>query len=254
LPAERGTNGAPRLRLQMGQSSAERPPHPDPLPEGEGAEAGRPVGIVVGLVAEAKVAGSLGARIAIGGGTSAGAASAADTLAPRVSALISFGLAGGLDPALPPGALLIPATVLAEDGQWDTDPILNARLGGPTPGALFGDGAILATTGAKAALHARTGAVAVDLESAAVARIAARHGLPFAVLRAVCDPAGRDLPRAALAALDGQGRIGALRVVAAILAQPGEILGLIALGRDAARARLALVTRVRAIGRLGSAP
>ena len=250
--AERGTNGTPRQKPQMGQSSGERPPHPDPLPEGEGA--GRPIGIVVGLVAEAKIAGSLGARIAIGGGTAAGAASAADTLAPHVSALISFGLAGGLDPALPPGALLIPATVLAEDGQWETDPILTARLGGPTPGVLFGDGSILATAAAKAALHARTGAVAVDLESAAVARIAARHGLPFAVLRAVCDPAGRDLPRAALVALDGQGRIGALRVAVAILARPGEIPGLIALGRDAARARLALITRVRAIGQLGSAP
>ncbi|HEY0205470.1 MAG TPA: nucleoside phosphorylase, partial [Acetobacteraceae bacterium] len=115
-------------------------------------------------------------------------------------------------------------------------------------------GAILATTDAKAALHARTGAVAVDLESAAVARIAARHGVPFAVLRAVCDPAGRGLPRAALAALDSQGHIGPWRVAAAILARPGDIPGLIALGGDAARARLALVTRVRAIGRLGSAP
>ena len=175
-------------------------------------------------------------------------------MAPHVSALISFGLAGGLDPALPPGTLLVPATVLAGDGQWDTDPALAARLGGPTPGSLFGNGTILATAAVKAALHARTGAVAVDLESAAVARAAARHGLPFAVLRAVCDPAGRDLPRAALAALDSEGRIGALRVAAAILARPGDIPALIALGRDAARARRALVTRVRVIGRLGSAP
>ena len=213
-----------------------------------------PPGIVVGLAAEARIARPLGARIAIGGGTAAGAARAADDLAPHVSALISFGLAGGLDPALAPGALLVPALVLADDEQWPTDPALCARLGGPTPGALFGDGAILATAAAKAALHARTGAVAVDLESAAVARAAARHGLPFAVLRAVCDPAGRNLPRAALIALDGQGRIGALRVAAAVLARPGDIPALIALGRDAARARHALVTRVRAIGRLEPPP
>jgi len=127
-------------------------------------------------------------------------------------------------------------------------------LSGPTPGALFGDGAILATSAAKAALHARTGAAAVDLESAAVARAAARHGLPFAVLRAVCDPAGRDLPRAALIALDSQGRIGTLRIAAAILSRPGDIPALIALGRDAARARHALVTRVQAIGRLEPPP
>ena len=213
-----------------------------------------PLGIIVGLAAEARIAAPLGARIAMGGGTASGAAHAANDLAPHVSALISFGLAGGLDPALAPGALLIPTLVLADGEQWPIDPALSALLGGPTPGTLFGDGAILATAAAKAALHARTGAVAVDLESAAVARAAARHGLPFAVLRAVCDPAGRNLPRAALIALDNQGRIGALRVAAAILSRPGEIPALIALGWDAARARHALVTRVRAIGRLEPPP
>ena len=204
------------------------------------------------MAAEARIIRHLGAKIATGGGSSAGAAQVAEDLAPQVSALISFGLAGGLDPALAPGALLVPAKVLADDGAWSTDPALSAWLGGATPGTLFGDGAILATTTAKAALHARTGAVAVDLESAAVARAAARHGLPFAVLRAVCDPAGRTLPRAALAALDMQGRIGPLRVAAAVLAHPGDIPALIALGADAARARRALVTRVAAIGTIGS--
>ena len=228
-------------------------PHPGSLPEGEGAGS-KLFGFVVGLAAEARIARPLGASIAIGGGTAAGAAQAAEALAPHVSALISFGLAGGLDPALAPGTLLVPATILSGDEAWAADAGLMTLLGPSTPGVLFGDDAILATAAAKAALHARTGAVAVDLESAAVARVAARHGLPFAVLRAVCDPAGRDLPRAALAALDGEGRIGALRVATAILARPGDIPALIALGRDAARARRALVTRVRAIGRLGSAP
>jgi len=224
-------------------------PHPGPLPEGEGA-AGKPVGIIVGLAAEARIARPLGTRIGTGGGTAQGAAQAADALAPHVSALISFGLAGGLDPALPPGALLIPALILAEGESWPADPALMALLGGPTGGPLFGDGAILSTAAAKAALFARTGAAAVDLESAAVARTAARHGLPFAALRAVCDPAGRDLPPAALIALDPQGRIGALRIAASLLAHPGQIPALLALARDAAQARRALVTRVAAIGRL----
>ena len=111
-------------------------------------------------------------------------------------------------------------------------------------------GEVVASATAKAALYARTGAVAVDLESAAVARIARRHGLPFAVLRAVCDGAGRDLPRAALVALDGAGRIGGLRVAWAAATRPWELVDLIRLGGDAARARHALVARVREIGRL----
>ncbi len=224
-------------------------PHPDPLPEGEGA-ASKPFGIIVGLAAEARIARPLGARVAIGGGTAAGAAQAAEFLAPNVCAIISFGLAGGLDPGLPPGTLLIPALILADGENWPADPTLIRLLGGPTVGPLFGDGAILATAAQKSALHTRTGAAGVDLESAAVARTAAHYGLPFAALRAVCDPATRDLPPAALIALDVQGRIGTLRIAASLLTHPGQIPALIALARDAAQARRALVTRVRAIGRL----
>jgi adenosylhomocysteine nucleosidase len=88
----------------------------------------------------------------------------------------------------------------------------------------------------------------VDLESGAVARVALAHGLPFAVLRAVADPAERNLPPAALLALDGAGRIGILRVLGSVFGNPGQILGLLALARDAAAARRALVGRVRTMG------
>ena len=173
-------------------------------------------------------------------------AAAERLVAAGAEALVSFGLAGGLDPALPPGTLLVPAEVLAEDGRWPTNPALSARFG-PASGALYGDGAILATAAAKQILHRRTAALAVDLESAAVARTAARHGLPFAVFRAVCDPAARGLPHAALVALDAQGRIAPLRVAFAALARPWQIPALLALARDAALARRALLDRVEAI-------
>ncbi len=210
-----------------------------------------PVGVVVGLEAEARIARNFGVPIEVGGGRAEGAAAASSRLVARgVSGLISFGLAGGLDPALIPGAMLVPATVLFEADRWDADAAMLQRLGGPTPGTLYGGGEVVASAQAKAALHARTGAVAVDLESAAVARTARQHGLPFAVLRAVCDGAARDLPRAALVALDGAGRIGMWRVILAALSRPGQLPDLIRLGGDAARARHALVTRARAIGRL----
>ena len=187
----------------------------------------------------------------VGGGNAEGAAAAAARLvAGGVSGLVSFGLAGGLDPALAPGAVLVPPTILLGSSRWDADPALMQRLGGPTPGSLYGGGHVVATVAAKAALHARSGAVAVDLESAAVAQVAGQHGLPFAALRAVCDPASRDLPQAALLALDAAGRIGAWRVGSAVLTRPWQIPALIRLAGDAARARNMLVTRVRALGRL----
>jgi adenosylhomocysteine nucleosidase len=209
------------------------------------------VGLVVGLAAEARIAAPLGCRVATGGGTAAGAEAAMRALiAQGVTGLVSFGLAGGLDPALPAGTLLVPRTLLLDGHDArQTDPALCAWLGGATPGPMLAGTAVVADADAKRTLHARTGAVAVDLESGAVALAAARHGIGFAMLRAVCDPADRDLPPAALAALDQAGAIGALRVLGSVLRAPGQVPSLLRLARDAAAAQRALRERVRLIGR-----
>jgi adenosylhomocysteine nucleosidase len=202
------------------------------------------LGIVTGLTAEARLARPLG-LVRAGGGLPAGAMAAAEFLVSQgVAGLVSFGLAGGLDPALRPGAIVVPARV-REDGQdHATDAALAARFGTPTGMLLAGD-AVVADAAEKARLFAATGALAIDLESGAVARVAARHALPFCVLRAICDPAERSLPPAALVALDGRGAIGLLRVLLAVARQPGQVPALIALGRDAAAARAALRRRLR---------
>jgi len=101
-------------------------------------------------------------------------------------------------------------------------------------------GGILATPAEKAAAREATFAAIVDLESGAVARVAARHGLPFAAVRAVCDPAGFALPPLALDALDHGGRISPWRVLRSVLRRPGQIPALVALSGHAAEARSAL--------------
>ena len=98
----------------------------------------------------------------------------------------------------------------------------------------------LATPESKVQAHYDTYSVIVDMESGAVARVAARHGLPFAAVRAVCDPAGFALPPLALEALDSGGRIGAWRVLRSVLRRPGQIPALIALSGHASEARAAL--------------
>ncbi|MBU6497730.1 MAG: nucleoside phosphorylase, partial [Rhodospirillales bacterium] len=124
--------------------------------------------------------------------------------------------------------------------RYATDADLCRALGGTTAATMLAGRDIVADVAAKHRLSIETGACAVDLESGAVARVATGHHLPFAVLRAVCDPAGRGLPRAAIVAIDARGAIAAWRILAALAARPWEVAGLIALAFDAARARHAL--------------
>ena len=206
------------------------------------------IGVVVGLATEARIARRAGWAVATGGGTAAGATAAAIALVEQgCTGLISFGLAGGLDPALRPGTLIVPSAVIDGDASHATDPNLSRMLGGATPHVLHGADAIVASVAAKRMLRERTGAAAVDLESGSVARVAVARGVPFAALRAICDPAGRALPPAALTALDSGGEISVWRVLASIAAHPAQLPALIALARDAAAAKRSLASRVRQI-------
>lgn len=162
---------------------------------------------------------------------------------------MSFGLAGGLGAGLRPGDVVIPRVVLAGAQRYVADTVLSQRLGGFTHDLLYCGDRVLVTATDKAQLQRETNACAVDLESGPAAEEAARCGLPFAALRAVCDPAERTLPPAAVLALDTAGRIGMLRVASSVLCHPGQIADLVRLAGDAARARSALVRQLVVIAR-----
>jgi adenosylhomocysteine nucleosidase len=203
---------------------------------------------LVGFAAEAKIARSVGWPVAIGGGSVEGAArAAAGLIAAGCTGLVSFGLAGGLDPGLRAGALIVADAVIANGRIWRTDEAINARLGGATGHLCLALDGIVASASEKRRLGRETGAAAADMESGAVAAAATAAGLGFAVLRAICDPADRALPPAALIALDPSGHIAPLRLAASILAHPGQIGALIGLARDAAAARRALRACLAAI-------
>lgn len=209
------------------------------------------IGVIVGIAEEARIAAGFGVPVGTGGGEPAGARDAAERLvAAGCTALISFGLAGGLAPEFEPGDLVIPTEIVSEAGQrWIVDGTLSARLG-VAAGVLLAGTAILATAAAKQQAWRRTGAVAVDLESGEVARVAGGFGLPFAVLRAICDPCERDLPPASLTALRPDGTIRPAALLGSLLRHPWQLPALIGLGRDADRARRALLSHVAEVGRL----
>lgn len=206
------------------------------------------LGVVTGLQAEARWLKQAGFMVRPGGGTPAGAKAAAYALVEQgAEALLSFGLAGGLQPGLRPGTILVPSNIVTATGHYGCDPALLAFLGGATPQALWAGNAIAATTLEKAQLYQRYQTAAIDLESGSVAEVATQHALPFAVLRAVTDPAERTLPPAALVALKADGSLDVIRLLHAVITQPGQIRELILVGQDAKVARQALLARLKSL-------
>ena len=203
------------------------------------------VAFLVGFAAEARIARLAGWRVVMGGGTTEGAVAAARRLiAEGVTGIVSFGLAGGLDPSLPAGTLIVAGSVLAGAHLWPTDGALNARLGGASAHVCLGLDHIAARSDEKLRLGRETGAALADMESGAVALEAGRAGVPFAVARAICDPAGRSLPPAALVSLDARGRIAPAGLAWSLMRSPGQIGALAGLAWDAALARRALRSHV----------
>ncbi len=194
--------------------------------------------IIVGLVSEARIAARLGHPVAIGGGTAEGATRAAQHLIDQgATALLSFGIAGGLDPALSPGTLINPVAILDGPTRYPTTPTL-IPWAPPPAHILAGTDTPAATAREKATLH-QTGAVAVDMESHAVARLATAHNLPFAALRAIADPATTTLPCAALIPLT-DGRPNLPRILVSLATNPAQLPQLLHLARHAAAAHAAL--------------
>ena len=194
----------------------------------------RTVGAVVGLQAEARIVAAaahhLGFRIA------------RTLVAEGALALVSIGLAGGLQPLLRAGKILIPREIVLENGQrFPTDDELSRFLGGPTPHAILGGDRIIADKREKKVLWTLTGAAAVDLESGAVAKIASEYGMPFAALRVICDAATRNLPPLALNALNQSGKVELGSVLKALAINPFQTPALIGVAADALKARRAIV-------------
>lgn len=214
------------------------------------------VGIVTGLAREAALFGRgrgarWGARVlSYGLGANAAARAARDLVAAGCTSLVSFGFAGALADALEAGALLLPEAVLTLHGErWRTSEDWRARLLAANPdaatAAILGVDAVAATPAAKAALARRSGAIALDMESHGVGRVAAEMGLPFLVVRAVSDRREDVLPPWLLAAVDDRGTVRPAALARALLADPRRLAPLLTLGRGSRRAAARLRSLIR---------
>ncbi|KAA5606512.1 hypothetical protein F1188_06515 [Roseospira marina] len=218
------------------------------------------VGVVTGLASEAHVlAGRDGLTVLCHGpGPERATAAARALLDGGARALVSAGICGGLDPALVPGSLVVPARVVsrhAEGESWVVDPAWHAAVVAalppvlrPNTGTLLGSDRAVASRDGKQALAARSGAVAVDMESHAVARVAAEAGVPFLALRTVADTASDVLPPWLAGVLNRDGTPNAGMAIRRLLTGPWRVATLIALARRSAAAEAALGTAASALG------
>jgi adenosylhomocysteine nucleosidase len=172
-------------------------------------------------------------RIVLCGDGPERAARAADQLLDAgATGLISIGTAGALGPVLAPGDLVVPESVIRNGASRAVDPgwcaAVLARLS-DVPGSVSG-GVMLSADRAiarredKAAAHRESGAIAVDMESAAVLERAAARGAGAIVLRVVLDGANTDVPEMILRNCDhyGRPRLGAM--IAELIASPRRMV------------------------------
>jgi adenosylhomocysteine nucleosidase len=152
------------------------------------------------------------------------------------TALLSWGCAAALDDHLRPGCLILPEHIIAANGEvhkvnaeWHQRlyQALESKLPVRTE-ALVESNAILETPAEKRALAKRTEAAATDMESAAQARLAQEHQLPFIAIRAIVDTASTNIPENVLKALDPQGDVNLWKILTSTM--PKDWIKIVRLG------------------------
>ncbi len=197
------------------------------------------------------VRGRLGAQDVLVAHTGVGAACALTRITellrlyqPRL--LLSAGFAGGLDPRLGVGSLLVATNGptphrLARCQSWA------AAREGATPPVFFGPltthPAVVETVEQKARLALESGALGVDMESAVLADVCRLAGLEFLVVRVISDSAEMPLPVPMAHWFDMERQCPkALALAAYLLRQPSRIAPFTRFVRGLGPARRALGT------------
>jgi hopanoid-associated phosphorylase len=211
----------------------------------------KPVLVVTGLAREGAVLRGGGIEVLAGGGAPDRLAADLAAKAPGAAGVISFGMAGALDPNLKLGQWVI-GDHLAGTFACTCDPAWVAALTRSLPGARVGtvycDGRLIADPAEKRALAASHAALAADMESHVAAEAAARFGLPFVVLRCISDEAEQRLPPAIAVAMRPGGGLALGAVLGSILARPAQVPALVGTLSRFSRAYSALKAGARAVG------
>jgi adenosylhomocysteine nucleosidase len=153
-----------------------------------------------------------------------------DNFDPRL--VVVCGYAGALSPNARAGDVFLASEVVEpgnDELHWRTT--VPAELGDLRVGRLVTVAHLAGRPAAKRALARQTGAVAVDMESAAIAEACQERRVPCAVVRAISDTADTSLSPRLVTLLSG-GRVAPWRVLTALARSPGLAVELWRLARD----------------------
>ncbi len=159
-------------------------------------------------------------------------------VAQNIQCLISFGTAGGLSEALKAGDICIPETV-KDDRQYAAridnayrQRLITSLIHAQHPvhtGPLLSMGNMMVSCREKQQTYARYQCDLVDMESAAIVRIAAIHHLPALVIRCIIDTADTCIPASVLQRTGSFGDVNLPRLAADLIHHPADIIKLIQL-------------------------
>jgi adenosylhomocysteine nucleosidase len=125
-----------------------------------------------------------------------------------VSGIVNTGFCGALDPSLNIGDVVV----------WGGAPAVS-RL--PfVKGEISSADRVVVTAEEKRLLREKTGAIAAEMEAAAVKKTADRWGVPFYCVRAVSDTANEDMPLDFNLYRDRAGRFSLPRIALAAMSRP----------------------------------
>jgi adenosylhomocysteine nucleosidase len=154
----------------------------------------------------------------------------------KVDKVVSTGFCGALDPSLRVGDIVLGSRLDASDGGRRFSARIPESDRPCRAGEVVSTDRVVETAAEKRALHGG-GAVAVEMEAAAVAAWAEEHDRPFFCVRVVMDRADESFTLDFNAARDAGGRFSRWKILAGALRRPVD--GLPELFRMARRSRFA---------------
>jgi len=177
--------------------------------------------------------------VAYAGAGPRNARSAAELLVDNgATRLISWGCAAALSETLRAGDLVLADTLIDADSQridltseWHSHASRQLLQHFTVhSGGLAESKTIVSASEDKKQLRTKTKAIALDMESVAIAKVAGQNKLPFLVIRAIADPVSMSLPAAINYALNDRGDVVLGKLLLHLALHPRQLPGLIKLG------------------------